>query len=223
MRRMKRFRGLTTVDKLCVGAVLLLIALALISLPPYPMKGKRIGDMKWSSDGDRIPVRAIQRIARKRFTVWAANPIVVEAVQAANKQAAKFLDEIIELDKKWTEGNQEWTNQFLNNRCAIYLKQLQREPGDQQDLYAEIFVMDRQGCIVAESEKTSDFWQGDEDKFVKAFADGEGAVFIDEAAYDESTGTPLIQVSVPVFDPNTGKAIGAMTVGLNLGVLDEQV
>ena len=83
--------------------------------------------------------------------------------------------------------------------------------------------MDRQGCIVAESKKTSDFWQGDEDKFVKSFADGKGAIFVDESTYDESTRAPLIQVSVPVFDPNTREAIGVMTVGLNIGVLDEQI
>lgn len=43
--------------------------------------------------------------------------------------------------------------------------------------YAEIFVMDNQGANVAMSDKTSDYWQGDEDKFVRSFAGGEGKVF----------------------------------------------
>ena len=81
--------------------------------------------------------------------------------------------------------------------------------------------MDRQGNIVAESNKTSDYWQGDEDKFVKSFADGKGAIFIDKPSFDESIQTYLVQVSIPIFDPDMGGAIGAMTVGVNLEALVE--
>jgi hypothetical protein len=189
------------------------------------MKGQATGNVKWSGEGDQIPLRAIERIANKRFVAWAASPIVVEAVEQANSKGVKSLDEIIELDRKWIDGPgaEEWIKQFVDNSCARYLRQLQAERGGEKGLYAEIFLMDRQGCIVAESEKTSDYWQGDEDKFVKTFAGGGGAVFIDEPVYDESTHSPLIQVSVPVFEPVSGKAIGVMTVGLNIGVLEEQI
>jgi len=221
----RRFGGFTTAGKLYVGIVLLVIVLVVGWLAPYSMKGRATGNVKWSGEGDQIPLRAIERIANKRFVAWAANPIVVEAVEQANSKGVKPLDEIIELDRKWMEepGVEEWIKQFVDNPCARYLRQLQAERGGEKGLYAEIFLMDRQGCIVAESEKTSDYWQGDEDKFVKAFADGKGAVFIDEPVYDESTRSPLIQVSLPVIDPNTGKAIGVMTVGLNIGVLEEQI
>lgn len=181
--------------------------------------------MRWSLDGDRIPVRAIERIAQKRFVVWAKNPVVIEAVRKANSKPAKSLYEIIRLDKEWIAGesDEEWVNQLLDNPCARYLKQLQIDRSGDRNLYSEIFVTDKQGCIVAGSERTSDFWQGDEDKFVKAFADGKGAMFIDESSYDRSTKNSLIQVSIPVYDPNTRRAIGIMTIGLHIGVLDEQI
>lgn len=218
----RRFGGFTTAGKLYVGVVVLLIVLVVSWLVPYSIKGKATGSVKWSREGDRIPLRAIERISNKRFVAWAANAIVVEAVKQANSKGVKSLDEIIRLDKKWVagQGAEDWINGFLDNPCARYLRQLQAERGG---VYAEIFVVDRQGCIVAESEKTSDFWQGDEDKFVKAFAGGKGAIFIDKAAYDPSTRSPLIQVSVPVIDPDTGKAIGVITVGLDIGVLAEQI
>ena len=121
-----------------------------------------------------------------------------------------------------TEGVDEWIGSFLNNPCADRLKKAQKEAvKGERSLYAEIFVMDKQGCIVAETDKTSDYWQGDEDKFVKSFAGGEGAVFIDKPAFDESTRGYLIQVSVPVLDPQTEEAIGAMTAGIDLDYMTE--
>ncbi len=225
MFKARRFRGFTRTDKLCVGIVLLLIVLIISGLPSHSVKDRTRCNVRCSSEGDQIPTRAIERIAQKRFMEWAGDPVVVEAVKEANNKPAKSLDEIIRLDKSWIGGTseQEWVEKFLDNPCARYLRQLQNGRGGERELYAEIFVMDGQGCIVAESKKTSDYWQGDEDKFVKAFADGKGAIFIDESAYDESTRASLIQVSVPVIDPETGEAIGVMTIGLNIGVLSEKI
>ncbi len=210
---------------MCVGMVLLLIALIIGGLPTHQLKNKTRCSVKCSSEGDQIPIRAIERIAQNRYVEWAANPVVIEAVREANSKPARTLGEIIQLDNKWIRGtfDSKWLGELLDNPCARYLKQLRDENGGEGGMYSEIFLMDRQGCIVAESKKTSDYWQGDEDKFVRAFADGEGAIFIDEADYDESTQTSLIQVSLPVIDPDTEKAIGVMTIGLNVGVLFEEI
>ena len=112
---------------------------------------------------------------------------------------------------------------FLNNDCAMLLKKFQDKQVGKRTLFSEIFVMDHQGLIVAETDRTSDYWQGDEDKFIKSFNRGQGAIFIDESTYDESTHTYSTQVSVPIVDPDTGKAIGAMTVGVELDALAEFV
>jgi len=225
MLKAKRFLGFTRAEQLYVSAVFLLTIVVMVWLQSYPIRGTRTSRFRWSPDGDRIPLRGVERVANKRFIKWAADPVIVETVQEANKRQAKSLDEIIRLDKKWIEGQvgDEFINELLNNQCAVHLRQLQSERNSEKNLYGEIFVMDRQGCIVAMSGKTSDYWQGDEDKFVKAFADGAGAVFVDEADYDESTRSLLIQVSVPVLDPNTDRAIGVMTIGLHIGVIAEEI
>ncbi|MFH1771190.1 MAG: PDC sensor domain-containing protein [Candidatus Omnitrophota bacterium] len=176
----------------------------------------------WAQD-EKVS-KNITRIAEKEIVALAGESVVVDAVKDANREAVKSLDEIMKLDKRWraTEGVDEWIGGFMNNPCADYLKKVQRSAKKgAQDLYSEMFVMDKQGNIVAETNKTSDYWQGDEDKFKKSFADGEGSIFIDEPSFDESTQTYLVQVSVPILDPDTEKAIGAMTVGINLDVLGE--
>jgi hypothetical protein len=64
------------------------------------------------------------------------------------------------------------------------------------------------------SDKTTDYWQGDEAKFIKSYDNGKGAVFVDDVKFDNSTQAYLDQVSVPVKDG--GKAIGAITFGISV-------
>jgi hypothetical protein len=172
---------------------------------------------------DEAIMRNIEHLAKNEIVALAQETIVVNAVKEANKTATKSLELIFTLDKRWraTEGVDAWIGRFLNNPCATYLKKVQKEhKKGGRFLYSEIFVMDKQGNIVAESNKTSDYWQGDEDKFVKSFADGKGAIFIDKPSFDESVQAYLIQVSVPILNPYTGGAIGAMTVGVDLEALE---
>ena len=86
-------------------------------------------------------------------------------------------------------------------------------------LFTEIFVMDARGLNVAQSTVTSDYWQGDEDKFTLSFGAGADAIHLGEIEQDESTQTFQSQVSVAVVDPATGAVIGAITAGVDLSML----
>jgi hypothetical protein len=79
--------------------------------------------------------------------------------------------------------------------------------------------MDDKGLNVGQSEVTSDYWQGDEAKWQKTFSAGPDAVFLDKIEKDESTQALQMQVSVSIKDPETGKAIGAVTFGINVDEL----
>lgn len=79
--------------------------------------------------------------------------------------------------------------------------------------------MDNQGAIVAMTNKTSDYWQGDEAKFQKSFNGGEGAINIGKEKFDDSAQAYLVQVSIPILDGD--KAVGALTIGVNLGKLQK--
>jgi sensor histidine kinase regulating citrate/malate metabolism len=74
--------------------------------------------------------------------------------------------------------------------------------------------MDNQGANVCMTNRTSDYWQGDEAKWQKSFEGGKGAIFIDERKYDSSAKAVIVQISVPVMDGD--KAIGAITVGIKV-------
>jgi hypothetical protein len=99
---------------------------------------------------------------------------------------------------------------IMDSECGKQLRTIQNSA----PYYAEIFVMDNQGANVAMTDKTSDYWQGDEAKFKNSFANGQGSVFVDEVQFDDSAQAYLVQVSVPVKDGD--KVIGAITFGLDV-------
>jgi hypothetical protein len=103
----------------------------------------------------------------------------------------------------------------LSSEASKWLAQMQEESGG---LLTEIFVMDAKGLNVAQSTVTSDYWQGDEDKFTASFGAGATAVHLGEIEQDESTQTFQSQVSITITDA-AGAPIGAITAGVDLSVL----
>ncbi len=120
-------------------------------------------------------------------------------------------------DKAWraevAAGGGALISATLGNTASAYLKAVRAK---HQGLLTEIIVMDSLGLNVAQSDLPSDYWQGDEAKFQKSYGAGATALFIDEVELDESTQTMQSQASFTIVDPQTGLAIGAATVGVDV-------
>ncbi|MDQ6978767.1 MAG: hypothetical protein Q9M09_01170 [Mariprofundaceae bacterium] len=140
---------------------------------------------------------------------WVKDERIIQAVKAHNKQNLS-LAYIKELDQAWINGEaQELVMAVQQNDTALYLK---KRVENNKRLYVEAFLCDEQGAVVAEYPKTSDYWQGDEDKFIESFNNGHGKNRIGALKFDESTKTYSVQISIPVIDE--GKTIGVLIVGL---------
>ena len=137
--------------------------------------------------------------------------VIVKAVKTENAKG-KTLQEIKEMDKKWraTPGIADFMQSLIESECGQHLRRLQQMAPH----YVEIFVMDNQGANVCMTNKTSDYWQGDEAKFLESYRDGTGAVHIGDVEFDESAQAYLVQVSVPVKDGEN--VIGAITIGVDI-------
>ncbi|GIK99578.1 MAG: hypothetical protein BroJett029_37870 [Alphaproteobacteria bacterium] len=154
---------------------------------------------------------------------WISDPTVVEAVKAQNaKNAALSQADIDALDQQWrtetSAGSKPLIDATLSNALSQYLKKLK---DDSQGLYTEIFVMDAKGLNVGQSDVTSDYWQGDEDKWQQTYPVGPDALLIGEVEQDESTQRFQTQVSLSVVDPANGAVIGAVTVGIDVETLTQ--
>jgi len=150
-------------------------------------------------------------LANTELLKFGEDPIIIAAVKNENAKG-KTMADVQEKDKSWkaTPGIVDYMKAIMESECGRYLQKIQNSA----PYYAEIFVMDNQGANVAMTDKTSDYWQGDEAKFKKSFDNGKGAVFVDEVEFDDSAQIYLVQVSVPVKDGD--KVIGAMTFGIDI-------
>ncbi|MDK2897450.1 MAG: hypothetical protein PWP04_1570 [Candidatus Atribacteria bacterium] len=159
---------------------------------------------------EEAPVEIIQ-FAQTNLVEWGKGPIIVAAVKLQNEEG-KTLEEIRELDERWisTPGIADFMKPFLENECAQHLSEL----GKSAPYFVETFVMDNQGALVATTNKTSDYWQGDEAKFIESYKAGKGEIYISPVEFDESTQAYLVQVSVPVTEEDT--TIGVITIGIDV-------
>lgn len=163
----------------------------------------------------------LTQLAKTKIKQFAEDPVVVAAIEAQNKVTATYDQaKITALDKQWTSevdaADKPLINATMGNDASKFLAKVQN---DSQGLYTEIFATDAKGLNAAQSSVTSDYWQGDEDKFSKTFPVGPDAVFLGKVEQDESTQQFQQQVSITITDPKTGTSIGSITVGINLAQL----
>lgn len=139
----------------------------------------------------------------------AADPELKKAVAAKNAEA-ESRQTIESRDREWSANPAAPLRKTLTTSpCANRLRdKIKLDP-----LVVEAILMDEHGANVCVSRETSDYWQGDEDKWRKPFVDGKPA-FVDEPAFDASTATYAIQLSVPVAEGT--QRLGALTLTLKI-------
>lgn len=163
---------------------------------------------------------AIRSYHASHLSSLASEPILVAAITAQNAMTASYSQaEIDALDLKWRAEvgtDSALIGGVLEGPAADFLRDRLGESGG---TITEIFVMDARGLNVAASDVTSDYWQGDEEKFSETFPRGPGVLHISDVEFDESTQTFQSQVSFAILDPETQQTVGAITVGLNAEAL----
>jgi hypothetical protein len=154
---------------------------------------------------DEIRARVHDRLA-----AIAADPALVAAVKEQNARG-QTLAEIQAADKVWmaTPGVSPLMQKLMDSPLAQRLRGLR----EQMPFLAESFVMDHLGANVAMTEKTSDYWQGDEAKFTDCVKDG-GQTWVGKLLFDDSTQTYSVQISLPIRDGD--KIIGAICFGIDV-------
>jgi hypothetical protein len=150
---------------------------------------------------------ALARLERAR--ALAADAELLKAVAAKNA-LRESKAEIGRKDRAWSEDPRyPLRKELAGSDCAERLRELTKD----DPAIVEVILMDAQGANVCVSRETSDYWQGDEAKFEKTFGANQ-ELFVDEPAFDASSGTYAIQFSVLVQD---GKAkAGALTLTLRV-------
>ncbi|HYU40702.1 MAG TPA: PDC sensor domain-containing protein [Vicinamibacteria bacterium] len=162
--------------------------------------------------GQAEPATRVKETAYARVALAQAiarDPAIHAAVVASNA-VAETPEQIRRKDAFWIANPRDPLRQtIVRAPCSDKVRELVKA----DVVVVEAFVMNDRGTLVCSVAETSDYWQGDEPKWQKTYVDGKDA-FVEEPAFDVSTGKYAIQVSVPVFD--AGKRVGAVTLTLKL-------
>lgn len=164
---------------------------------------------------------AMQDYLDREIRSWAMSEPIVTAINSQNMTTESYDQAMIDrLDRQWRAevgGSDTPTiTPVLSSAAADFLRGQVEAAGGR---ITEVFIMDARGLNVASSAVTSDYWQGDEAKFSETYMRGSDAIHLGDIEFDESTETYQGQISLTIVDPSTGKAIGAMTVGVDAEAL----
>ena len=167
----------------------------------------------WAVDADS----AMHAFYDASIAGWIADPVLIDAIVLQNETTARYDAATIEsMDQAWRAelgaSSSPTITPVMTHPASDFLRARVAESGGTM---TEIFVMDSVGLNVASSGMTSDYWQGDEEKFTETFGAGAGAMHFSEIEFDESSQSYQAQISFTLTDPASGAPIGAMTVGID--------
>lgn len=150
------------------------------------------------------------------------DPVITSEVKKANRaNEGLSLPKILELDQRWRNGEKagSFIMSFLENSVAVKLTEFQEaNPG-----FREIFVTDEHGLNVGQTNKTTDYYQADEEWWVRAYNSGEGKTYHGLVEFDESAQTEAVSIYVPIRDPDTGRAIGVTKAVLSIAAIKAEL
>ncbi len=135
------------------------------------------------------------------ITIFADRLSFKTPLQKANASYSKIADR----NSYFTSMDLQWITASPDS--ALVQKYIRNTIGEQllksdqiRERVTEIFITDRFGGLVAASNKTSDFYQADEEWWQKAYNEGAGKVYIGQIEFDESSQAWSIPICVPIRD-----------------------
>lgn len=145
---------------------------------------------------------------------FAKDPVIIAGVNNYNSSPPNPQ----KLDQLWPtlQPGDQYLDGIINNAAANAM----REWIKRISIQGEGLLIGRNGGLVAATEKTTDFWQGDEAQFLDAIGLPEDRVYVQAEMLDESTHLMLIKMSSPIYNPRSQQAIGVLVIGFDQFVID---
>jgi len=153
---------------------------------------------------------------------YSKTDIVQKALLESNREFSEFNDiqgYITQQDNDWKSAPEETTTSFMQSLISNELSEDTRKnfidkisPRTGRSAIAEIIFTNEYGANVAQSGKTTDYRQDDEDWWQEAKVNG---ISIGKTEYDESAKTDAIPVGIKITDEN-GEFIGVLKAALSV-------
>ncbi|MBA56213.1 MAG: hypothetical protein CMK89_17315 [Pseudomonadales bacterium] len=150
----------------------------------------------------------------QKVSEFAKDPTIIAGVNNYNSSPP----DPQKLDRIWPalKPGEIYLDSVINNPSADSM----RDWIKRISIQGEGLLMGRNGGLVAATEKTTDFWQGDEAQFLQAITLPAGNIFVQSEMLDESTHLMLIKISTPIYNPRSKHAVGVLVIGFDQFVID---
>ncbi len=209
-----------------IGLILAIVAMVTVALVlvnyflNMTQTTKNVGEQLLTL-GDNVVLRAADQVFGEIdvLETLARTPSLVDAIKQANLDRSELSEaEIADMDQKWIDKDASMNalvNEISANELTSYLRDFMSINPEQ----VEVFVTDKEGLVVAMTTRTSDFRQSDEGWWQSAYADGAGNSYIADVEFDESANSYAMNLGIPIYDPQTKKAIGVLRGTLDVSSL----
>lgn len=142
----------------------------------------------------------------------ANDPLLIHAVTSSNHECQSLIG-ILAIEKQWAElSAHERQIMVSENQLGYRFRDLIAEPDTD---FVEFILSSEQGETVAAWPAPSDYWQGDEIKFIQPAMQRKPVV--ERFDWDESSSSVALHISVPVFGQQ-GLVIGVLTTAIEVDI-----
>src|SRR3989338_2545867 len=156
----------------------------------------------------------------------AVSPILRDAALSANKFYINKDKPIIEehikrLDMQWMQTKERAKHQdyYIENPAALYLADIK----SQTEEYAELFITDVKGVLIASAEATKYLYFGNERWWQAAYNNGKGNIYISEIYLDPDYNQYLQTVAVPIMDEKNEAVVGVIRAASTIERISQMV
>ena len=149
----------------------------------------------------------------------ALNKTIQDVAELASRKTLSQT-EIEQLDDQWQIADANNNNDdmlvanVLHNELASELLQFQGKFPEN----VEVFLTNQQGINIAATNRTSDYYQADEEWWQTAYQKG---LFIGQPEYDESSKTVAMNMAVAVRANGSGNIVGILRTTVDFGTLTD--
>ncbi len=148
------------------------------------------------------------------------NYTIIKSVEVSNALHAGVSEEenlrrMKDMDIDWViSGWPRLKDSLLNSDSSEVLRDIQKS---KKNILSEIFITDRSGALVATTNKTSDYFQADEEWWQRSYNNGLGAVYATAMEWDESSDTYGFSIACPIVGAQA-RVIGIMKVVIDKNI-----
>ncbi len=204
-----------------VGLALLIVALGYVSLCASQAALKKAIDESCTTlvaqTLDEVQRTIIRRI--ENIQAHTTSPLIIKSTSRSNTDFENLPDSngyIEEVEANWNHYENDKNTlctRLCTNQLAQRLKTLRNSYIGKHNnpVFAEIFVTNKFGANVAQTNKTSDYYQADEQWWQVARSKG---LFVGDVKYDESSYAFSMDIAAKIVDAN-GNFLGVIKAVLN--------